>query len=473
MARQVRVASRALRRGRRLRPRASEVPPAADAPPADVAPPAAVPSSGTSAEARGELDEEPAVPTPDTRRLEAAAEAEGTKDRQKDRFARPAAPNLDLFGASSDAQEADDEHASERELEAVDAEPPARDDALDSGEDSVDAAGDDALDSGDDALDAAGDAANERAEVQAAVGEDVPAPRVSAYSRPPAPSLDFGASDDEPESQPDPNATTLISREGPRPSRPSQSPVSVVDAADEGVPSLLDAEADLDFVPEDDEPPISAQASSADGEPAADGKFFRQSEATLAPVVDEVDPLSEGPLEPTLLSPAEASRRRTLRRVVGVGVIAAGLLTLGLVAKSAMTDEQPAAGERSAPAAEVATEAEPEAAPAKVEPKVEAAAVAPSAAVGATVPEDYDEVEKQTLELLNDRKFEAAIPFAEKLIQLKPESAFGYRCLGSALQDLGRQADAQKIYSDCATNATKGEVLECTALGGYNKNIKK
>lgn len=426
MARQVRVASRALRRGRRLRARSSEVPPPAT-------------SFEASAGDETEPDEEPAVPTPDTRRLDESGDTKREEKRARDRYSRPAAPNLALFEEDED----EDEDAAE----------PSADDAQSLAGDPPDDAGSDDTEQG-------------------AKSDAIPAPRISAYSRPPAPSLDFGASDDEPESAPDPNATTLISREGPRPSRPSQSPVSVVDAADEDVPSDGDADHELGFVPEVDEPPISAQASSADGE--TEGKFFRQSEATLAPVVDELGPLSEGPLEPTLLSPAEASRRRTLRRVVGLGVIAAGLVTLALVATSAFTsDEQPASGQRGAPAAEAATEAKPAPEPPKAEPKAAAPTAIPTAEIGQELPDDYDEVEKQTLALLNDRKFAEAIPYAEKLIQLKPESAFGYRCLGSALQDLGRQAEAQKVYSDCATNATKGEVLECTALGGHNKNLLK
>jgi len=70
---------------------------------------------------------------------------------------------------------------------------------------------------------------------------------------------------------------------------------------------------------------------------------------------------------------------------------------------------------------------------------------------------------------LNAREFEKASALARRLIELKPASAFGYRCLGSALQDLGRDAEAREVYSECATNATKGEVYECSALGGRKK----
>lgn len=88
----------------------------------------------------------------------------------------------------------------------------------------------------------------------------------------------------------------------------------------------------------------------------------------------------------------------------------------------------------------------------------------------ATEPDDavavYDDVRRETLRLLNERKLKEAEASARKLIELRPDDALGYRCLGSTLQDQGRVDEAKAVYSDCVTDATKGDVLECSQLGG-------
>jgi hypothetical protein len=264
----------------------------------------------------------------------------------------------------------------------------------------------------------------------------------------------------------DPNATTLISEPGIPSSqtglRPSSPPVSVEEALAE-------------------HPPVSVGNA-----------FFRGVEGSLAPVTEELDASSVR--APILLTDEQQARRNRLRRIVVGAVAAVALLGVGLVAKATLGRssaepapvaavapvEQPAAQ----PAAEEETEgaklasAEPAADPASqdqaattdapTEPSAEPeAAAAAAGAPDASVP--YAKVKERTLELLNKRQFEAAIPWAQRLIALEPTDSFGYRCLGSALQDLQRIEEAHKAYSDCVTHATKGAVRECGALGGQKQ----
>jgi len=79
---------------------------------------------------------------------------------------------------------------------------------------------------------------------------------------------------------------------------------------------------------------------------------------------------------------------------------------------------------------------------------------------------DIKVVTAKTLDLLNEKDYEQAEKWARRLIELNPESAFGYRCLGSALQDQGKIVEARGVYSMCVANATKGAVQECSQLGG-------
>ncbi len=457
MATRVRVASRAVRRGRSLRARASEAP-------------SARPPEDDEVALVDTTPESQPVDTPDTRRLTKPIPGASTDDAPEAptaRFSRPAAPNLDLFGG-------DDFGGDELEEDA-------RADAR------ADAEAAAAARSPEDALEPAAVASH----------PSVPVARASAFSRPPAPSLDFGAGDDDELGdeehraadelegddevgdeehrdeleedelrEPDPNATTLVSHAGPRPSRPTPSAVNVVDA---------DEDDDFD---DDDFDDDALEAASHDDEETRSESSFRQTEATLAPVVDEVAPSSSESLEAALLSPAEAQRRRSLRRGVGVGLVAAALLVAGLVTKSALQNNATSAGgkQEAAPLArEGATEGSAPTEAAKPAEGQEAAApeagAEPVADITSSLPDDLDDLEKKTVELLTERKFDEAIVFAKKLIEKKPDSAFGYRCLGSALQDLGRYNEAQQVYSDCATHATKGEVIECTALGGRDRKV--
>jgi hypothetical protein len=81
----------------------------------------------------------------------------------------------------------------------------------------------------------------------------------------------------------------------------------------------------------------------------------------------------------------------------------------------------------------------------------------------------YEAVRRHTLQLLNEHKLKEAEMSARKLIELRPDDALGYRCLGSSLQDQGRVLEAKAVYSECVSRATKGDVVECSQLGGVKK----
>jgi hypothetical protein len=208
-----------------------------------------------------------------------------------------------------------------------------------------------------------------------------------------------------------------------------------------------------------------------------DDRLMRESQATLAPVVEELADGHDRELPPPSLTPAQRARRSRLRRGVGIAVGAVALLAIGLATKaivskpsaqSAAEQATPAVALAEAPAAEdqAATEAAEEPTPSDAfatTPAVDSSLDEP------TLESDYAKVRKQTLELLNRAKFEQAALWARRLIELEPTEAFGYRCLGSALQDMGRAKEAREVYSQCVQNATKGEIYECSALGGRVK----
>lgn len=430
MARRVRVASRAIRRGRKLRTRISDLPP---------------------------------PPAPN-------AAAEDDED-EAGHYARPPAPSFlseqvdDLARANLDSARSDSHSGPSTHVEP---EPP-----------------------------------------NAPADDDEPAiERRSKFSRPPAPRVDFsagsvsagpavaepsshdGLSDDEISERvlnapvdlgdsADPNATTLMSAQAA--GRPSSAPSRVVveeaPDADDGAREAGDGDMP-GFVPEDDEPPASFPPDLLDREDAApvssslDKPFFREHDSTMAPVVDDLE--DERVIE--MLTAEQAARRRSLRRGVGIGVAFAGLLLIGFVAKATIVGGDPAEASASdtaedAPQAALAPadDAPPPPTDTDEAPTDEAAADPDGEAEAPPIEPpsgDYEEVTKTTLDLLNERKFEEALAHAQKLIDLEPKNAFGYRCLGAALQDLGRMTEARKAYSQCVTYATAGEVAECTALGG-------
>ena len=421
MARRVRVASRAIRRGRRLRARQSDVPTAI-----------------------ASTDDDPQ--SEDT-----GASDEGVAPGVT-RYSRPPAPTLSFD-----------------------------DDAVDSGR-------------------GTGEAEHRAQGVQRSEPEmfdeadEVALARRSRFSRPPAPTLRLGEmSDDEAleesaqsepasdvapqldaEDEADANAMTLISaRSYERPSRPPSSEVAVEHARDEE-PS----DSSLD---DDDAPELAFHDGETGpdfaGEMAVPSSlnvdFFHGRDSSLSPTVEDLPDDDDPPSE--VLTPMAFKRRRGLRRGVGIGVGLVGLATLVLVARSTMTDSvQHAERHQGTAAAVTASEVSDKASdPAKGVAAAEDAETSDDVAVagdeeiaGDEPAGDYAAVSTKTLELLNDRNFEDAVKWANQLIELKPKSAFGYRCLGAALQDLGRITEARDAYSKCVTYADSGEVEECTALGG-------
>jgi hypothetical protein len=189
----------------------------------------------------------------------------------------------------------------------------------------------------------------------------------------------------------------------------------------------------------------------------------RLEQESFPPVVEELDGEEREP--EVVLSQEQLRRRGSLRRLVAAAVVVVGALSVGLAAKATISPDPlyaqrqgVAAVARLGPDAAAAARAKrAEVPPAQVEEPSEAAPA---------IDGSYEELSRRVVGLLNERKFEEAIPVGERLIELEPASAFGYRCLGSALQDLGRTKEARAIYSACASSANKGEVFECSALGG-------
>lgn len=288
-----------------------------------------------------------------------------------------------------------------------------------------------------------------------------------------------------PEEGEDPNATTLISVPSPRPAStpPPPSQITIEEAApsSERLHALDDEEDDdAGFVPEGDEPPLSEPSAGgpapvsvepSPSSPIADVRVgYRDEDASLAPVVDDL--ALEEDTELAVFDAAAERRRDKFRRGVA-GVLAAIVLgTVTLITVSALRggdDGVQAAPPPPAPAEAPAPVAADEA-PAEAVLAQEGVATPDEAQDAEEVVDgDYEALSTQTLELLNDREFDGARELAERLVALQPDNAFGYRCLGSALQDMGKIEEARDVYSQCVSKATKGEVTECRALGGAKR----
>ncbi|MEQ9322902.1 MAG: hypothetical protein RIF41_27300, partial [Polyangiaceae bacterium] len=250
---------------------------------------------------------------------------------------------------------------------------------------------------------------------------------------------------------------------------PSSERIHAEDAEDDEID-------DAGFVPEGDEPPLSERphaarrdAAPSPSSPIADVKVrYRDEDASLAPVVDDLALEEEADLVPF---DAAAERRRDGFRRGVAGVLAAIVLgTVALITVSALRGGDDAA--QAAPPAPAPVEAPPPAAelpPGDGEAAVAAPEPEAEAPVDDPIDGDYEALSTQTLELLNDREFDRARELAERLVALEPDNAFGYRCLGSALQDMGKIEEARDVYSQCVSKATKGEVTECRALGGAKR----
>jgi hypothetical protein len=71
-----------------------------------------------------------------------------------------------------------------------------------------------------------------------------------------------------------------------------------------------------------------------------------------------------------------------------------------------------------------------------------------------------------TVELLDARRFDAALIWGRALVATAPDDAVGYLCLGSALLDLGRRQEAHEVFRSCVRHATQGDVSECLTFAG-------
>ncbi len=292
--------------------------------------------------------------------------------------------------------------------------------------------------------------------------QQVPLPRVR-YSRPSAPALDFSrpvacpplplesVSNSSATAHVDLNATTLVSARWD-PSPDSERPSTrrnggwVKVEVEEAAPCEPVDELDLD------------------------GDFFSAGHDSYPPIIEDLAPIE--PPESLMLTAAETHRRAILRRTVACAVGAVALMAVGLVAKAAVSAAPVVAERHQATAAAIIAHEAPAATARLAKARAAAASLAAADEDPVARAEEpsseasFDEVAAETLRLLNARQFDQAAVQARQLIASNPKSAFGYRCLGSALQDLGDYAAARAVYSDCIQQATEGDVLECSALGG-------
>jgi tetratricopeptide (TPR) repeat protein len=117
------------------------------------------------------------------------------------------------------------------------------------------------------------------------------------------------------------------------------------------------------------------------------------------------------------------------------------------------------------PAGDAAAEGGPDA---TVE-TADAAAEAPaeSAAAG-SVPEVPDGVDpkKAAYIALNQGKWETAVSMARAALARDPEDANLYLYEGTALQEMGRRAEAKQVFRTCLEKAKRGPVQECRMFAG-------
>lgn len=305
--------------------------------------------------------------------------------------------------------------------------------------------------------------------------DSVPGPETPKhYSRPPAPVMVFEPVED------DEALSELTDEDGPGPvTLAAPETLRGVGSVDRGAVA-----------------PEVAIIAAQDDEPGLDSSFFNTE--SLAPVAYEADQdeaqaeLESAESDAAWLSDVEKNRRARLRRIVGGVVAAAALAIVSFGLKAGLQPQSQAAatvsseGQAAAAASPLAAEtkaSKPIAASGEtgVVVKVDANEQAPEvlaetdeeetseAATDPTMAMNDGELRAAIVMQLNRGKFEEAIPLAEKLIERQPENAFGYRCLGSAYQDLGRQAEARAVYDECVKTGRTGRVIECSQLGGRNR----
>ncbi|MBI4955839.1 MAG: hypothetical protein HY908_27720 [Myxococcales bacterium] len=245
-----------------------------------------------------------------------------------------------------------------------------------------------------------------------------------------------------------------------------------------------------------DEAPISSRSSAALESKLhrLDSEFFRESHAPHAPhhvhdeeSVDERHP----PPSPELLA-----RRSRMRRTVGIVVGAVALVVVGALAKASLTSSSEPSPSATQPRPKTTQAAPASAAPAPTPtPTAVATAPAPSAtdaasadASASAAPEasasaatsaeatasasssaSVKDLLAETLRLLNMNKLADAAESARRLVAAAPEDATGYLYLGSALQDLGKGAEARAAFDDCMTFAKTGPYGECAMMGGRKR----
>ncbi|MBW2454049.1 MAG: hypothetical protein JRI68_06050 [Deltaproteobacteria bacterium] len=201
--------------------------------------------------------------------------------------------------------------------------------------------------------------------------------------------------------------------------------------------------------------------------------------------VEATDPLRDSVSPLMMDAPAAETERRYTggppSRFFGAALVAAGLFTVAAVAAAA-----PGEGTRHHAATVSAASfggtalAGAGRAMAAARPSIERVAPEPftwdwlAAAEAPDVERGYAsepqisgrEIREQTLATLAAGRPLEALIWARVFVDAEPDTALSYLCLGAALQDLGRVAEAKEAYSQCVRRATRGDATECYNLGG-------
>ena len=458
MAPRVRVASRALRRGRRLRARTSMPPP--------------MPEPADSQDADAE-DDEPILKSNYSRPpapVFGGAANEGATLAELARQARGETTPGDNADVDWDDDDEHDEDLDEEHDDAHDGTASAvTDSAVTDSAVTDSAVTDSAMAAGEPLEEAAqfsgkGLLGADTASAQVLTESATSTPRAGSNA-PPAKGIALDAGDPTLES-PKMTRDELVSASGD--AEPASSKADDAAAPDSAAPdsaapgSAAPGSAAPGSAAPDSEAPESDLAPSSE-QALSDSKLRRLDRALAAGMNPRVEVMRDSSATrrgPAPLTKEELERRNAMRRYVTIGLGAAALIALALIIKSALSEDTKPAPTWANTAAMVPEPSATTKKPAAPEPEpidtltqnLEAMTV--------------DDLTTATVDLLNDRDFETAEKAARLLVKKTPNSAFGYRCLGASLQDQGRLSEAKEVYSQCVQNATEGHVDECGALGG-------
>ena len=111
--------------------------------------------------------------------------------------------------------------------------------------------------------------------------------------------------------------------------------------------------------------------------------------------------------------------------------------------------------------ASAAPAASASAAPVVSAPASASAAPAGSAPAGPLDPEEAKKLTKNALKALESGNNKVAVERSSAAVDADPSDATGYLYWGTALMNMGKLADAKKVFATCVEKATKGPKADC------------